>query len=195
MRRAAARPGWRRGGCGRGPRPNRPRRPGRDRGPAGDLLPGAGRIPGRAGGHRVVGRAGRGGRRELGQAAQGPVLSSVRTASAASATTSSRSPRRSARTLGLTVHRSVALIGVGNLGPGARRLRGLRLARVPHRRADRRRPGADRAPRSAAWWCATSPTSSDRRREQHHDRRPGHAGRGRAGGVRPAGRPPASPAS
>ncbi len=42
--------------------------------------------------------------------------SSVRTASAASATTSSTLTEQIARALGLTVHRSVALIGVGNLG-------------------------------------------------------------------------------
>ena len=55
-----------------------------------------------------------------------------------------------ARTLGLTVHRSVALIGVGNLGPGARRLRRLRHPRVPHRRAASTPTRPASAPRSAA---------------------------------------------
>ncbi len=44
------------------------------------------------------------------------------------------------RELGLTQDWAVAIVGVGNLGPRAGQLRRVRLPRIPHRGAARRRP-------------------------------------------------------
>ena len=93
-----------------------------------------------------------------------------------------------ARVLGLTVHRSVALIGVGNLGQALAGYsgfasRGFRIAALLD--ADPARIGS-----KIRGLVVQRRRASRKRRasREHHDRRPGHPGCCGAGGLRPAGR-------
>ena len=93
-----------------------------------------------------------------------------------------------ARVLGLTVHRSVALIGVGNLGQALAGYSGFASRGFPDRRAARRRPGAHRVQDSRSGRPRRRGSRKRRPSGEHHDRGPRHSGCRGPGGLRPTGR-------